>query len=211
MTSGTACRTEDDWTTHRPLDVMDTDKANETCEGVADDMTCFPKQAKLLEEGWTGTTTFVTRRSTFKAKEPITEKSCDERPKCPGPDVRKSDRSGDYRNGIQRENTIKFSKLLDIERMKPRANTSTLLEVCCQANNELCAEEHGWPHRKLIRIIARDDVATAKELQTACDAVLAQYAGHIVIFVAMPCTWALRPAMPTRALMFIGALTFPSS
>lgn len=187
---GVAFRIEDDWARHRPFE---TDPANrprlKRSKRLSLEQQRHPQHAKLLEEGWTGTTTFITKQSTFKPPEPITAQSCDESPKRPGFEIRTHPSPRDYHKGAHRENTVKFSRILDVDRRKPRAARSALIEVCCQSNSELCSDECGGPHRKLVRIIAGDDIRTAKGLQKAIDAIKDPDVGHLTAWFATLCTW----------------------
>ena len=103
---------------------------------------------------------FIINKSNHRTEEPVAAKTCDEHPKCPGPDVRKCSSSRAYRKEVAREETIKFGKLLDTARKARRAKTSTLIAVCCHREIEMRKDECGGPHRKLVRITADDDVTT---------------------------------------------------
>ena len=181
---------DDLWTSCRPFKVDDVQKQtmiaherlNRDCEQHAD-------VAHLLREGWTGTTYFITRRSTKKVSPPVTDEQLKEHPKHPQLGHLKSAGTKEDRRTQAAEDSAEFAKDLRAADKQAKWSNSTLIEVCCSKTSELSSQKYFGAHRRAVRITKDDDLRTAAGLQKALTAIRDPKAGHLTGWFALPCTW----------------------
>ena len=189
--TGTTFRFDDRFTDHRLFKPDEVDQRKLSAKSrLHDGATRHPDIAAILREGWIGITTFTTKRSIVsKTTKPVTRETCDSHPKCPASFPKPGKANTGMKQARRDQRDRHFERMLQYDKRAPKAKTSTLIEICCEFDSQLCQEEHGGSHRRMVRIIADHGFTSARGLGKAINALEAEDAGHVTAWFAFLCAW----------------------